>query len=211
MSHMKGMLVLAAVVGIAAQGLTEEAAEKEMDHGIRVSLGYAPGINEIGVEGISAPVDDDGGAALEVLYQRRHWSDAADTFCGTWGAGLFYAGHSGSESTTSSEFDLSAFGVMGQGGVAFKAGDFVVFEIQPYLGAGVATLEASSGGITGDESGAYAVFGIKAGAFFKVSKSMELGIEAGFQGHAGVAEVEGVELDYVGDGLRANGVVAIKF
>lgn len=212
----KGMLftaVLGMAAGVyAADEIAEGSASANVkDHGIRVSLGYAPGINEVGVEGISASVDDDNGAAFEVLYQRRHWSDVADTFCGTWGAGLFFAGHSGSADGGSAEFDLSAFGIVGQGGVAFKAGDSVVFEVQPYVGLGAATLEASSGGISGDESGAYAVFGIKAGAFFQITKNVELGIEAGYQAHAGVAEVEGIEIDFSGGGLRANGVVAIKF
>lgn len=212
-NYIKEIIVLATVLGVAGTVFAEEVAGEtvEKDHGIRVSLGYASGINEVGIDGLSAPVDDDNGGVLEVLYQRRHWSDVEDTFCGTWGAGFFFAGHSGSESTVSAEFDMSAFGIMGQGGVAFKAGDIVVFEVQPYLGVGAANLEASMGGMTDDESGAYAVFGIKAGAFFKVSKSIELGIEAGYQSHAGVADVDGIEIDYTGDGLRANGVIAIKF
>ena len=188
---------------------TQKPVQKEKDHGIRISLGMAPGINELISDSSDFTLDDDSGLAFEILYQRRHWSDVEDSFCWTWGAGFLYADHPGSSGVI--DFDLTGYGALVQGGIAIKAGKIIVFEFQPYGAIGAANLESSASSGKRDESGLYYMVGLKAGGFIQVTERIELGVEVGYQTQAGDAEIDGVDGSLVGEGPRVNGVVAIKF
>jgi hypothetical protein len=217
MKLMKGMLVFAAVLGMTTAGWAEHDIAKESakaDHGIRISLGMAPGISEGEIMGMTFPIDDDTGGQLEVLYTRRHWTKSNPNFAGIWGAGVFFAGNSGSDNDPVDpwDYDLSAFGVLGQGGVAYKIGDILVLEAQPYFGLGGANVEItefSDGGAT------YFLYGIKGGAFVALGKAVELGVEVGYQGFSSEVELDfggpTADLTLTGDGLHASAVLAIKF
>ena len=131
------------------------------------------------------------------------------------GQGFFFASASGKDNEDPSdvtEFDLSAFGVMGQGGVAYKLGDLLVLEVQPYLGVGGANVEIT--GFT-DGDAVYFMYGIKGGAFIALGKSVELGVEVGYQGISSEVELTigsvTRDLTMSGDGLHASAVLAIKF
>lgn len=213
MNCAKGMLILAAM-GFAVSGFAEDATAKnvksEKDMGIRISVGVTPGISEGEIAGSSGAIEDDAGGQIDILFQRRHWTKNNPNFAGIWGAGLFFSSASGTES--SDEFDLTTFGIMGQGGVAWKIGDKVVIEAQPYLGLGVAGVEIT--GFT-DGSAPYVMYGAKAGLFVELAKSFELGVEAGYQGFSSTVELTygsvSQDLTLTGDGLYASLVAAIKF
>jgi len=176
---------------------------------MRVSLGVAPGVGEGEGLGMDFPIEDDTGGQLELLLASRHWQNPL--FAGCLGGGVFVAGNSGKEADSNDEFDLAAFGVMGQGGVAYKIGDMVL-ELQPYLGVGGANVE-----ITGfaDGGGTYFLYGFKGGAFVALGSSVELGLEVGYQGFSSEVELDfgGVTTDLTlsGEGLRASGVLSVKF
>jgi hypothetical protein len=214
MKYVKRMLILAVAMGVIAESWAEEVAAKtDKDHGIRVSLGVAPGINEGEIMGFTGAFDDDAGGQIEVLYQRRHWTKNNPNFAGIWGAGLFIASASGTDAENPDfEVDLTAFGIMGQGGVAYKLGDVVVIEAQPYLGLGGANAEIT--GFT-DGGASYVMYGIKGGVFVELGKSFELGAEVGYQGISSTVELDfggpTADLELTGDGLHAALVLAIKF
>ena len=214
MKYIKGMLIFAVAMGITAGSWSEEAAEKsDKDHGIRVSLGAAPGINEGEIMGSNFDIEDDTGGQIEVLYQRRHWTKDNPNFAGIWGAGIFFASASGTDNIVPVyDYDLTAFGIMGQGGVAWKIGDIVVIEAQPYLGLGGASVEITD---FSDGSAPYWMYGIKGGVFVELGKSFELGAEVGYQGISSTVELDfggpTEDLELTGDGLHAALVLAIKF
>ena len=65
MKYVKGMLIFAVAMGVTAGSWAEEvAAKSDNDHGIRVSLGVAPGINEAEIEGDTFAIDDDTGGQI---------------------------------------------------------------------------------------------------------------------------------------------------
>lgn len=215
MKYVKGMLIFAVAMGVTAGSWAEEAtAKSDNDHGIRISLGVAPGINEGEIMGSNFVIEDDTGGQIEVLYQRRHWTKDNPNFAGIWGAGLFYANASGTDTIAPVyDYDLTAFGIMGQGGVAWKIGDIVVIEAQPYLGLGVANAQIT--GFT-DGGATYVMYGIKGGVFVELGKSFELGAEVGYQGISSTVELDfgggdTEDLELTGDGLHAALVLAIKF
>jgi hypothetical protein len=207
------MLVVAAI-GFAVSGFAEDAtateAKNEKDKGIRISLGVAPGINEGEIGGFTGKLEDETGSQLEVLYARRHWTKSNPNFAGMWGAGLFLGGSSGKDG--GDEADLTIFGGMGQGGIAYKIGDIIVIEAQPYFGLGAASVELT--GFT-DGSAPYFMYGIKGGLFAQLGKSFELGVEVGYQAFSSTVELEYLgyteDLTLKGDGLHASLVAAIKF
>jgi len=213
MNCARGMLVVAAI-GFAVSGFAEDGFAKdtttEKDMGIRISFGVAPGINEVEAGGSSASVQDDAGGQIEVLFERRHWTKNNPNFAGIWGAGLFLA--SASATGGGDKVELSAFGIMGQGGVAWRVGDIVVFEVQPYFGVGGASVELT--GFT-DGSAPYFMYGAKGGIFVELGKSFELGVEVGYQAFSSTVELEYLsyteDLTLTGDGLHASLVASIKF
>lgn len=215
MKCIKGMLVLAtlALAGsvVAEEGFADEKSGGA-DHGIRVSLGNAPQLSEGEILGSTFDIDGDTGGQLEILYARRHWTKNNPNFAGIWGAGIFFAGHEGVDPAfPSDKVDLSAFGIMGQGGVAFRVADILVLEAQPYLGIGGANVEIT--GFT-DGGAPYVMYGVKGGAFFTVGV-VELGLELGYQGFSSEVELDfggpTTDLTLTGSGLHASGVLAIKF
>ncbi len=191
----KGSVVIAGIICVSAFGADETT---KSDFGIRVSLGSAPGVNKLEVDGGgSVSVSEDGGGQLEILAVKRFWGDDESTVGGVLGGGVFFAGNSGGLGGGS--FDLAAFGVMVQGGLAVRSGDVFVFELGPYLGIGGARQE-----ITGfsDGSGGYAMYGIKGGAFFMLGSNVELGLELGYGGFS-----SDVEFDF-GGGVKADGTIS---
>lgn len=177
---------------------------------LRMSLGNAPGVEELDLDGAgTSSLDDDGGGELDFLVVNRFWASEDAPVCGVLGGGIFFAGHSGT--VGSNKVDLSAFGLMAQGGLAARAADFVVFEFGPYLGIGVAEQE-----ITGfsDGRGAYVMYGLKGGAFFSLGSNIELGLEVGYGGFANNVEFDvggGLTQDgtFTGDGAKAAVVLSV--
>ncbi len=215
-------MIIAAVLGAAFSGFAADeigeslAPAKEKDMGIRVSLGAAPGISESEFQGTTYSVNEDSGGQFEVLFARRHWKGDSN-FAWIWGAGFFFSSMSGTAEEGSlifpvgTEYDLSTFGVMGQGGIALKAADFLILELQPYLGFGAAS--ASITGFT-DGGAGVGIFGIKGGAFIPLGERVELGIEFGYQDNAAIVEVDigsTYDLELTSSGLHASGVLAITF
>lgn len=208
------MTVLAAVMGFTAIGCTQigfaEEVKQDKTGGIRLALGISPGISEGEIGGFTGKIDDDTGGQVEILYTRRHWTKNNPNFAGMWGAGLFFGGASGEDS--GAEFDLAYFGGMGQGGVAYKVGDIIVLEVQPYFGLGGAAVSLT--GFT-DGSAPYFMYGIKGGVFAQLGNSFELGVEFGYQAFSSTVELEYLtyteDLTMTGDGLHASLVATFKF
>lgn len=205
---------------LAADEITEVSSKSDKDMGIRVSLGVAPEITEVEFPGVTFNAEGDAGGQFEVLFVRRHWSKTNPDFAWIWGAGLFFSSSNGTDDDDLDpwEYDLATFGILGQGGVAYRIGNIVVLEAQPYLGVGGASLEAqdASGFEVLDGTASYFLFGIKAGAFVEITDNIELGVEVGYQGFNAETEVEdliGFNYDLIlsGNGLHAAGVIAFKF
>lgn len=192
------IIVFAAIIGIASAGWAEEAN----DEAVRISLGSAPGWDELDLGGgLSGGIDDEMGGQLEVLYQKRFWKDELSSVAGVFGGGLFFTSSSGELAGV--DFDTGAVGFILQGGVASKVGDRVVYELLPYVGFGSASTEVTAFGESDDGDGTYTMIGIKGGVFVKLSDSMELGAEIGFQRSSADVEVEGMsDWELSGDGAR---------
>ncbi|MEN7973648.1 MAG: hypothetical protein ABFR47_07415 [Verrucomicrobiota bacterium] len=193
--------------------------EEQKDFSIRVSLGSAPGIDEVDFFGSSA-MKEDGGGQLEVLAVKRFWGEQNPNFGWVAGAGLLFAGHSGMSPVATGPFiedadcEVFAFAGVLEGGGAVKIGNNVILEVTPFIGAGGAaqTITLASG-LEDDSGASYICYGVKGGAFVLLGNRVELGIEAGYQGFSSSAEVEGTseEVTFSGGGIRAAAVLAIKF
>jgi len=181
---------------------------------IRASLGSAPGWSESDHGASSYDMDDDTGGQLEVLVVQRFWSKNHPAFGAVLGAGVFFAGNSGEETEgTLWEYDTAAIGIMGQGGVAVKIGEYIILEALPYLGAGGAVTEVTfANGADDDGGGNYFMYGIKGSAFFKLSESIELGVEIGYQDiYADIDFDNAPDVELTGDDVRGTVVLSIKF
>lgn len=188
----------------------EEAKSK--DFSIRVSIGNAPGIDEVEDSTGSGSVDDDGGSRVEVLAVKRWWSKNNPNIGGSFGGGIFIGSHALSDSGI--EVDLTTFGVLLQGGFIAKAGDNFVFEVGPYLGIGVAENETT--GYTSEGRGSYGLFGVKGGAFVLLGENVELGLELGYEAFSHEQEYEGgwignEDVTFSGSGGHVAAVLAVKF
>ncbi len=214
------------IIGVALIGLIASVQAEQVTSGneksfsVRTSIGSAPGLDEGEMLGLSFPIDADTDYQLEVLAVKRFWSKSAPSLGGLLGGGIFYANNSGTDSdpdpSANDTFELSAFGVVGEAGVALKLGRHVVLETTPYLGAGGANVE-----ITGfsDGTAPYFMYGVKGGIFVLLGDSFELGLEAGY--HAVSSEVDldmsniggpsSIDLTLEGDGARFAVVVGFKF
>ncbi len=200
-----------AVSLVAGVCVAEETEVKESkDFSLRVSLGNAPGIDEVKDSTETNSVNDDGGARVEVLAVKRWWSQNNPNIGGSFGGGIFFGNHALSDSGM--EVDLTTFGGMIQGGFIAKAGENFVFEVGPYLGIGIANNETTG---YSDGTGSYGLFGVKAGAFVLLGDNIELGLELGYEGFAHEQEYKdgsGTEdVTFRGNGPRIAAVLAVKF
>lgn len=187
---------------------------------VRTSIGSAPGLEEGEMLGLIFPIDADAGYQLEVLAVKHFWSKSAPSLGGLLGGGFFYANNSGTDAdpdpSANDNFELSAFGVIGEAGVALKLGQHVVLEAAPYLGAGGANVQ-----ITGfsDGTAPYFMYGVKGGIFVQLGNSFELGLEAGYQGVSSEVDLDmsnvggplSIDLTLEGDGVRFAVVAGFKF
>ena len=206
--HISGICAITMICGMVAYG-EEVELERVKDMSIRISLGSAPGIDEVEDSTGSGSVDDDGGARVEVLFVKRWLGD--NPVGGFLGGGLFIGSHALSDSGV--EVDLTTFGGMIAGGFVGKIGNAFTYEVGPYLGLGIAENET-----TGYESGSgsYAFFGVKGGAFVSLGDSIELGLELGYEGFSHEQEYEGGWLGnetvtFSGSGAHVAAVLAVKF
>ncbi|MCF7816986.1 MAG: hypothetical protein K9M54_03800 [Kiritimatiellales bacterium] len=205
----KGLIVIAMMFGVSAFG---QDVAKKGDFGIRVSLGNAPGVEELEVDGAgTASLEDDGGGQLEILVVKRFWGANESTIGGVLGGGVFFTENRGKDGID--EVNLSAIGAMIQGGVAAKAGDILIFEITPFVGLGVAEQEIT--GMT-DGRGGYVMYGIKGGAFVLLGSNVEIGLEVGYEGFANDVEFDfggGATADgtFTGSGATVSAVLAVTF
>ena len=190
----------------------DTTTKDQKDFSIRIALGSAPGIDEGEILGSSGPLNDEGGAQVEVLLNKRFWSKNNPNIGGVLGGGIFSAANSGQDGSGGDTFDLTAFGLIAQGGIVAKLGNYIVIEAMPYLGAGGASVE-----ITGfsDGSAPYFMYGVKGGIFAQLGNSVELGIEAGYHGFSSEVELDfggsTADLTLSGSGPRVAAVLAIKF
>lgn len=208
------VMIATAMTVFMASGLcfAEETADAgTKDFSLRVSLGNAPGIDEVEDNTGTYSVNDDGGSRIEILAVKRWWGKGSPSVGGSFGGGLFFGHHAMSEPLL--DVDLTVFGVMLQGGFIARAGDLCAFEVGPYLGIGIANNETTG---YSDGTGSYGLFGLKGGAFFLLGESVELGLELGYEGFAHEQEYDigmGVTEDvtFSGSGARVAAVLAVKF
>ncbi|MEI6890659.1 MAG: hypothetical protein V5783_00680 [Pontiella sp.] len=202
-----------AVSLVAGVCVAEETEVKESkDFSIRVSLGNAPGIDEVESSGGSGSINDDGGARVEIIAVKRWWGKSNSNIGGSFGGGVFFGNHALSDGGI--EVDLTTFGVLLQGGFIAKAGDHIVLEVGPYLGIGIADNETS--GYSGSGTGSYGLFGVKGGAFFLLGSKVELGLELGYEAFSHEQEYDGgwignEDVTFSGSGVHVAAVFAVKF
>ncbi|MEE9368405.1 MAG: hypothetical protein V3V05_06030 [Pontiella sp.] len=219
MHYTKGIILLTATLGVIASGQAEEgdkfSESKSKDFSLRVSVGSAPGIDEGEVLGMTFPVDADNGSQIEFLAVKRFWSKNHPAIGGVFGGGIFIANNSGvdADPSSSAKFDLSAFGIMGQGGLAVKLGKHIVVEASPYLGLGGASVEITN---FTDGGAVYVMYGLKGGIFVLLGQSIELGIEGSIHGFSSDVELElspglTTDLTLTGSGPSVAAVLAVKF
>ncbi len=215
---MKRNIITTAIVVSMVTGLCfaeETEVEKAKDKSVRISIGNTPGIDEIEASGRSVDAPDEGGVSIQVLGTQRFWSQNNPAIGGVFGGGLFLSTHSASEGGES--IDTTAFGGIIEGGLAVKAGENFVFELLPFIGAGIGSndLDVPALGLDDSGTGLYLMYGIKGGAFFSVSDSVELGLEAGLYAFDQDQEIEmfGVTEDFTfsGSGASVSLVCAVKF
>ena len=221
MKQKYNVIIGAALIGLIASVQAEQVTSaEEKGFSVRTSIGSAPGLDEGEMLGLDFPIDADTGYQFEVLAVKRFWSKGTPSLGGLLGGGFFYANNSGTDAdpdpSENDTFELSAFGVVGEAGVALKLGRHVVLEATPYLGAGGADVE-----ITGfsDGTAPYFMYGIKGGIFVLLGGSFELGLEAGY--HAVSSEVDldmsniggpsSIDLTLDGDGARFAVVAEFEF
>jgi len=205
-----------AVSMVASLCFAEEAeVEKAKDTAVRISIGNTPGIDEVEASGGSFDAPDEGGVSIQVLGTQRFWSQNNPAIGGVFGAGLFLSTHSASEDGES--IDTTAFGGMFEGGLAVKASEKLVFELLPFIGIGIGSndLDVPVLGLDDSGTGLYLMYGVKGGAFFSVSDSVELGLEAGLYAFDQEQEIDfgGFTEDFTfsGSGATVSLVCAIKF
>ena len=77
---------------------------------------------------------------------------------------------SSGKAASGSEYELAAFGAIGEGGLAVQLGEVVVLEALPFIGLGGATQD-----ITGYTSGGggYFLYGFKGGIFFQIKHKIK--------------------------------------
>jgi hypothetical protein len=204
-------IAITTVLSLSVCIAEESEASKTKDFSVRVSLGSAPGIDEVEDSTGSGSVNDDGGARIEILAVKRWWGGNSKNIGGSFGGGIFVGSHALSDSGI--KVDLTTYGAMFQGGFIAKAGDYVVLEVGPYLGFGVAANE-TTGYDTG--MGAYGLFGVKGGAFVLLGSNIELGLELGYEGFSHEQEYEGgwignETVTFSGSGAHFAAVLAVKF
>ncbi|MDZ8118073.1 hypothetical protein [Pontiella agarivorans] len=213
---LKRLLILGITVAVsgsvlAADEINEANKTKDKANSIRISLGSAPGIDEVEDSTGTYSVDDDGGARVEILYVHRFWSKNNPAIGGMLGGGIFIGSHALSDGAA--DVDLTTFGLLLQGGLAAKVGEQVVIEAGPYLGLGIAENETTG---YDDGTGGYGLFGLKAGVFVLLGENVELGLEVGYEGFSHEQEYDGGwigtdDVTFSGSGAHVAGVLAIKF
>ncbi len=206
-----GIMTAASGTVLAADEVAEASVASGNTGSIRITLGSAPGIDELEASGSTESVNDDGGGRLEMLYVHRFWGRNDSSVGGMLGGGIFFGNHALSDSGV--DVDLTTYGLLLQGGVAAKAGDNVVLELGPYLGIGIAENDTTG---YSDGTGGYGLFGIKAGAFALLGDHIELGLELGYEGFSHEQEYDngwlGSEtVTFSGSGAHVAGVLAITF
>ena len=212
------LIISSAISSVAQEEATavsadvlEQQTEKSKNNSIRIRFGNAPGFDELEDDTGSYAIDDDGGSQFDVVYQRRFWSKNNPVIGGVFGGGIFFGNHSSSSGAV--DLDVTTFGGLVEGGFAVKAGEVVVFEISPYLGAGIA--ENKTTGYTSG-TGTIVIYGVKGGAYFALGSAIELGIEAGYGAATHDQEYEDSwgyteDVTFTGSGAVVAGVLSIKF
>jgi|GEM_PF-6299102 len=215
---MKGLMLGLCVLGSAMTGWSaangnESSQRTKTGLTLRGSLGTAPGISEAEFIG-THQVDDDTGGKLEFLAVQRFWNNQGRVGA-VLGGGLFFAGHSGTDTVAPLEYDLGILGAVGEAGIAFKLGERVVIEAVPYLGVGSGTVELTDTSTNQSDDGdaSYFLYGVKSGIFFIVQDAIELGLEVGYEGFSSDSEVKGSssDLSLSGDGLHVAAVFSVRF
>jgi hypothetical protein len=191
--------------------------KKPKDWSVRVTAGLAPAVDELEVEGFTGSFDSGDGGRVEVVAVRRLWNKNNPDIGWSFGGGAFGAKHSGT-TAVGNELDVTAFGVLFQGGFAAKTGKYVVWEAGPYLGLGLASVDApalEAAGLELQDPATYAYLGLKGGVFVLLNESFELGLEVGIESFSSTVEVtDGFatsDMTVSGVGPRVAAVVSYKF
>ena len=185
-------------------------AEKKNDFALRFAIGTAPGIEKESAVGTSYPVMEDDGIHIEALAIQRFWSKSQPNIGGIFGGGLYLSNFGGTD-IVGDEYDATVVGLIGQGGVVFQLGKYIVIEGVPYLGFGGGTVEL------GDSDGDFShfMYGVKGNIFILLGKNVELGLEAGYRGFTGEYTLDTgsyeIDVELTGSGPTFGGVLAIKF
>lgn len=219
MNLTKNLLILSIISGIAATGQAQEPVKKGSagKHAIRVAIRNAPGVDEIEEEFAGNTdtynTDAQDGVQVDIMYVKRFMGrDGLNTVGPLVGGGIFISNQSGDDLGGTDEVELTAFGLIGEAGIAIQLGRVVVLEAAPFLGVGGAEQK-----ITGFSSGAggYFLYGAKGGIYFQIGEHIELGLEAGYSGFISNGEIDygpiTSDVLFTGGGSQAGGVFVVKF
>ncbi len=197
---------------LSEPSVTEKAGSKDpKDISVRISYGNAAGMDEAEIFGETIEsVEDDSNERLEILFVRRSWKK--NDVGGMFGAGFFYAKHSGTVNAVN-KVEISALGALLQGGLAVKAGETFVIELGPYLGIGWGEHEVTyvTSDDSYDDSGIYGFIGVKGGAFVLLRDNAELGVELGYERFSSEDVLGGLKNSFSGSGPRVAAILTVKF
>jgi hypothetical protein len=192
--------------------VTESTGTKDKrDASIRILYGSAGEVDDAEIFGETIEsVDSDSNGRLEIILVGRFRGN--NKVGGVFGVGIFHAKHRATVNTAS-EVEISALGLMIQGGLAAKAGERFTIELGPYLGYGWGNHEVNLAAPDNDSdaSGPYGFMGIKVGAFVLLGDRAELGVELGYERVTAEDVLGGFKNSFSGSGPRAAVALAIKF
>lgn len=194
---------------------------------IRLGVGSLPGVTTLKANGINYDLEEDGGAILELSIFSRSWAPDSLDFLGGCAAGGIHIESSsgkarpGTTPPTPSGFELedgytAGFGFFFQAGVCTRIGDYLVFDVQPYisLSAGSQEVTFSDGTIDLSEEATTWTYsyGAKAAAYVLLGDRWEIGAEYGWTKLRSSAEDDdGNKWKMYGQGDRIVVSLAYKF
>lgn len=203
---MKKAFLLITLLTLSLMLLTNTAFAKA-EKGIRLSLGAAPGLNEVEFSGSGGtyPVglNDESGVNFNPTFVIRPRTEKGASFVGAFG--LFVRNQTG-EDNVGEEVELSTFGISVAPGLAINLSERAHLEFKAELGLGRS--EQSSTVYDEEGSGPYFSFGVSAGSYFNVSDHVVLGGDIGYMAFVSEGELdvgpEVVDVEYSGDGVTLN-------
>lgn len=197
---MKKCFVFALLVS-AAILFSGNVAQADTELGLRVSIGFVPGVDKVDIGGISTNYDNKSGLNLNPAFVLHTNVEGPVGFVGVFG--VLTRGHNG-EDSLGNKAELTAFGVTAAPGLAVRLSEIAHLEFKAEFGLGVANQKVPG---FSDGSGPYVSIGTTAGCYFKVGQTFVLGGDLGYQAFASTGEADIgtiVDTEITGSGLTAN-------